>query len=182
MKSENLEVKRSTEMWTIAVSGGVHVRERCGRPVTAVGCKAWSSWCHVLNCLPSLLCAWETFQHSFLSSSTIQGNVISNTKQTNKKTSIVQLSQFSLFSEILPGNFNLRHDTSRNYSAETQGSLLVPYALLDALAIILPPSNFITLQNFLHLEGKITFLLLHFWRNGWLSGGFFKGHMTENVE
>lgn len=63
MKSENLKVKRSVEVWTIAVSDGVHVRKRCVKPVivTAVGCKAWRFWCHVLNCLPSLWCAWETF-------------------------------------------------------------------------------------------------------------------------
>lgn len=178
MKSENLEVKRSTGMWTIAVSDGVNVRERCGRTVivTAVGCKAWRFWCHVLNCLPSLWCAWETFQHSFLSSSTAQRNVISNTKQKNPT---VQLFQLPLFSEILPGSLNLRHDTSRNYNAEMQESLLVPYVLLDALAIIVHPSTYLTPQNFLHLEGKITFLLLSFWRDGWLSGGFFKGHMAE---
>lgn len=56
----------------------------------------------------------------------------------------------------------MRHDTSRNHSAETQESLLVPYALRDALAIIVHPSNYLTPKNFLHLEGKITFLLLHF--------------------
>lgn len=43
MKSESLEVKRSTEIGAIAVSDGLHVRERCRRlvTVTAVGCKAW---------------------------------------------------------------------------------------------------------------------------------------------
>lgn len=80
---------------------------------------------------------------------------------TEQKTLTVQLAQLSL-SEILPGSLNLRPDACRNYSAETQESLLVPYALPDAVVITVQPSKHLTPQNSLHLEGKITFLLLGF--------------------
>lgn len=48
----------------------------------------------------------------------------------------------------------MERDTSRDYSAEAQESLLVPSALLDAIAFIVHPSNHLQFQNFLALEGR----------------------------
>ena len=63
---------------------------------------------------------------------------------------------------VLTGDLNLEHDTSRSYSAETEESLLVLSGLLDVIAIIVHPSNHLTPQNFLHLEGENQLLVSSF--------------------